>query len=287
MEAALVPTGVLLLDGEDRPGLVAGVAEALAGYGANIVDAQQHVTRHDRRFYQRIEFELDGLELPRDGIGPALGAVTERLGLNLRLRFRDEVAKVALLCSRELHCVEDLLNRWRRGDLVMDPVGVFSNHDAAGAVAAFSGVPFHHLPVVDDPGGQEDRLAGLVDAAGADLVVLARYMRILSPELCARWAGRSINIHHSFLPAFVGADPYRRAHARGVKIIGATAHYVTDELDAGPIITQGVTPVSHRDEVDDFVRRGRDLEVAVLATAVRAHLEHRVLIHDNRTVVFD
>ena len=279
---------VLLLSCPDQPGIVAAVADFVFRHGGNIVDAQQHTDRTDGVFFQRIEFELAGADLARDQIRPAMTDLVERFDMQCEVRFTDDVPRVGVLVSREGHCLVDLLARSRRGELTVDIPVVISNHSDQAEVASWFDVPFHHLPVTSETKPeQEHAVEQLLEANGVTLVVLARYMQILSPEFCARWRGRVINIHHSFLPAFSGGRPYHQAHDRGVKLIGVTAHYVTAELDEGPIIDQDVTRVSHRDSVDDLRRRGRDLEVAVLARAVRAHVEHRILVHGRRTVVFD
>jgi formyltetrahydrofolate deformylase len=279
---------VLLLSCPDQPGIVAAVADFVFRHGGNIVDAQQHTDRTDGVFFQRIEFELAGADLARAQIRPAMNELAERFDMQCDVRFTDDVPRVGVLVSREGHCLVDLLARSRRGELAVDIPAVISNHPDQAEVASWFDVPFHHLPVTPETKPEQERaVEQLLEDSGVTLVVLARYMQILSPEFCARWRGRVINIHHSFLPAFSGGRPYHQAHDRGVKLIGVTAHYVTAELDEGPIIDQDVTRVSHRDSVDDLRRRGRDLEVAVLARAVRAHVEHRILVHGRRTVVFD
>jgi formyltetrahydrofolate deformylase len=278
------PTSRLLLACPDRPGLIATVSGFLAEAGLNIVDVDQHSTA-EGRFFMRMVF---------DSVAPAQRGELER-------RFEAEIAtpyemdhrfaesghrkRVAIMVSREDHCLSDLLWRWRNDELGGELVTVVSNHpDHADQVAAV-GLPFHHVPVDPaDRGAAERRVLELIGEV--DLLVLARYMQILSDEFLAAVGAPAINIHHSFLPAFVGADPYHRAHERGVKLIGATAHYVTAELDAGPIIDQDVTRVSHSDEITDMVRIGRDIERLVLARAVMAHLDDRVLVDGERTVVF-
>ena len=263
------------------------MASFVAEHGGNVVDLQQHTDHTDGAFFQRVEFELDHFRLSPDGFAPAFEPTAARFGMRWSLRFTDERARLAILASREPHCLHDLLNRCRAGELAADPVVVVSNHPDHADVAAWHGVPYAHVPVVDDAAAQEGAVQASLEAHGADLVVLARYMRVLSPAFCERWAERLINIHHSFLPSFQGARPYHQAHDRGVKLIGVTAHYATAELDDGPIIDQDVLRVSHRDDVEDLRRKGRDLEVAVLARAVHAHVEHRVLVYGRRTVVFD
>ena len=280
--------GVLLVSCPDRAGIVAAVATFVADHGGNVVDRQQHTDHTDGAFFQRVELELDGVDLARGEIGPAFAPVAERFGMRWSLRFTDERARVAVLASKEAHCLHDLLNRWRTGELAVEVPVIVSNHPDHAAVAEWYGVPYAHHPIVDgDKAAQEAAVAATLAEHGVDLIVLARYMQVLSPELCAAWPERIINIHHSFLPAFQGARPYHQAHDRGVKVIGVTAHYATAELDDGPIIDQDVLRVSHRDDVDDLRRKGRDLEVQVLARAVRAHVGHRVLVYGRRTVVFD
>jgi formyltetrahydrofolate deformylase len=280
-------TAVLLLTCLDTRGIVAAVAEFLARHGANIVEVDQHTDHHDGMFFQRVEFELDGFALQPSEVLEAFREVSDRFAMQCELRLPEQVARIAVLASKQPHCLLDLLARWRTGELHADLAFVASNHDDHAEACAFFGVPFHHLPVQPDgKGAQEARLAQLVDDAGVDLIVLARYMQVLSEDLVARYPHRIINIHHSLLPAFVGAKPYHQAYERGVKVIGATAHYATAELDQGPIIAQDVARVTHRDSVEDLVARGRDLEALVLARAVRLHLAAKVLVYGNRTVVF-
>jgi len=225
----------------------------------------------------------------RDDLAAAFDPVAQRFGMDVAVRFTDERPKIAILASRQPHCLADLLGRWRAGELAAEVAVVVSNHADHAALAEFSGVPYRHLPIEAAGGGKELAEAALLDELAAhdvDLVVLARYMQILGPAVLDAYPHRIINIHHSFLPAFVGARPYHQAQQRGVKLIGATAHYATAELDEGPIIAQDVEPVTHRDSVADMVRKGRDLETVVLARAVRAHVEHRTLVFGNKTIVF-
>jgi formyltetrahydrofolate deformylase len=281
---AETPTSRLLLACPDRPGLIAAVSGFLAAAGLNIVDADQH-SSNEGRFFMRMVFDAVAKGERED----LRRRFAEEIGAGFEMDFRfaesSERKRVAIMVSREDHCLSDLLWRWRSGELGAEVTGVISNHpDHAGQVESL-GLPFHHVPV--DADAREEAEARVLELlAGVDLLVLARYMRILSPEFLRRLDAPAINIHHSFLPAFVGADPYRRAHERGVKLIGATAHYVTAELDAGPIIDQDVTRVSHRDEVGDLKRIGRDIERLVLARAVSAHLDDRVLLDGARTIVF-
>ncbi len=280
------PTAVLLLSCPDQPGVVATVADFVWRNGGNIVHAEQHTDTTDGVFFQRIEFELDGFAFDRSELGAVFDPVARRFGMDVTIRFSDDRPAMAVLASQAPHCLVDLLSRWHAGELAADLRMVASNHADHAELCGFFGVPFHHLPVADDPAAQDLAMQALLAGAGIELVVLARYMRILSPGFVAAWPNRIINIHHSFLPAFVGAQPYRQAHERGVKIIGATAHFVTAELDQGPIIAQDVAHITHRDGVTELTRKGRDLEVVVLARALRAQLDHRVLPWGNRTVVF-
>jgi formyltetrahydrofolate deformylase len=282
-----VPTLVrLVVQCRDRPGIVAAVARFLADRGANITSSAQHSTDPEGGwFFLRLEFDLPGGEV--DALRAAFGAeVAQAFGMQWRLARADERQRVALLASREEHCLLDLLWRRRRGELRADIVVVIANHpDHRADVEAF-GVPYEHVPVTpQSKPGAEARMLELL-AGSVDLVVLARYMQVLSGDFLARVGAPVINIHHSFLPAFAGADPYARARERGVKIIGATAHYATDVLDAGPIIEQDVARVGHGHSVADLTAIGRDIERVVLGRAVAWHLDDRVLIHDDRTVVF-
>jgi formyltetrahydrofolate deformylase len=280
-----VATAVLLISCRDQPGLVHAVAEFVLQQGGNILHAEQHIDREAGVFFQRVEFDVAAAS--RDEVAAAFAPVAQRFGMDVRVRLRDERPRLAVLASREPHCLGDLLARWRTGELPAEIVAVVSNHPDHRALAEFSGVPFHHLPV--PPGGrgeQESQLVDLLRGYDVELVVLARYMQILGPAVLDAFPNRIINIHHSFLPAFVGAKPYHQAQQRGVKLIGATAHYATADLDEGPIVVQDVTPVSHRDSVADLIRKGRDLETVVLAEAVRAHVEHRTLVFGNKTIVF-
>jgi formyltetrahydrofolate deformylase len=286
--AAARQSARLLATCPDRHGIIAALSGFLHEIGANIVTSDQYSTDpEDGTLFLRMEIHLDGLPERRDELETAFAEVAEPFGMTWRFAYPDAAKRVVLFTSRHDHCVLDLLWRWRRGELACDIVGVVSNHaDLYRDVAAF-GVPYHHIPMPRD--GKADAERRILDTLGddVDLVVLARYMQVLGESIVARFAGRVINIHHSFLPAFAGARPYHNAHERGVKIIGATAHYVTPELDQGPIIEQDVVRVSHRDSVADLIRKGRDLEKTVLARAVDLHLRNRVVVYGNKTVVFD
>ncbi|MFZ6003604.1 MAG: formyltetrahydrofolate deformylase [Actinomycetota bacterium] len=284
----MTATGILLVACPDRPGIVAAVASFVAAHGGNVIDLQQHTDHTDSAFFQRVEFELDHFDLERAQIVDAFAPVAEQYSMRWSLRFSDERQRLAVLASKEPHCLQDVLNRWHTGELPVDVVAVVSNHPHHEDLAAWFGVAHHHLPILDGAkADQEAAVRAVLREHEVDLVVLARYMQVLSPEFCAEWPDRIINIHHSFLPAFQGARPYHQAHERGVKLVGVTAHYATPELDDGPIIDQDVIRVTHRDDVDDLRRKGRDLEVTVLARALRAHVSHRVLVYGRRTVVFD
>ncbi len=278
----------LLITCPDRPGIVSAVTTFLYTHGANIIDLDQHSTDPEGgTFFLRLEFHAPVLDLSRSALETAFGEVVgERFAMDWRLTHADDVKSVAILVSRHDHCLMELLWRYSRGELPCRVSAVISNHpDVQKSVESF-GVPFHHVPVSDrDMAGAE---AAMLEILGADtdLVVLARYMRVLSGAFVSAYSRRIINIHHSFLPAFVGADPYRQAHDRGVKLIGATAHYVTEELDAGPIIEQDTARVNHRFGVAELKNTGSDLERTVLARAVTWHLEDRVVVHGNKTVVF-
>jgi formyltetrahydrofolate deformylase len=276
----------LLVTCTDRTGLVAALSDFVFRNGGNIIDLDQHTDAESGTFFMRLVFDAQGFRLDRAGITAAIAVLAQSHGLTTDLTFADMRPKVAVFCSKVPHCLYDLLLCQQLGELHGDIVAVVSNHEALRGVAEHFALPFHHLPLTGDKAGTEARQEDLLRALGVEVVVLARYMQILSPEFVARWQGRIINIHHSFLPAFVGAKPYHQAKERGVKIIGATAHYVTSELDQGPIIEQDVCRVTHRDDVEHLVRKGRELERQVLTRAVKLHLERRVLINGNRTVVF-
>ncbi|HEX5763038.1 MAG TPA: formyltetrahydrofolate deformylase [Solirubrobacterales bacterium] len=278
-------TSRLLLACPDQPGLIAAVSGFLADADRNIVDADQH-SSDEGRFFMRMVFEPAPAEQRSELYARFAREVAGPHGMDHRFAESSERKRVAIMVSREDHCLSDLLWRWRSGELGAELVAVVSNHaDHAGQVESL-GLPFHHVPVEKgDKTSAERRVLDLL-AGEIDLLVLARYMQILSADFLGGVAAPAINIHHSFLPAFVGADPYARAHERGVKLIGATAHYVTEELDAGPIIDQDVVRVSHRDEIPDLVRIGRDVERLVLSRAVKAHLDDRVLLDGDRTIVF-
>jgi formyltetrahydrofolate deformylase len=276
---------VLLLQCTDRPGIVAAVGAFVADIGGNVVEADQHSDPAAGLFLQRVEFDVDATI---DGVHDGFAAIAERFAMDWSLHDLAARPHVAVLASRQGHCLGDLLLRNALGEFNGEFVLVASNHDTNAALVERFGIAFHYHPARDDAREEQElALGALLDEAAPDVVVLARYMRVLPGWLTGRWTERMINIHHSFLPSFAGARPYAQAHERGVKVIGATAHYVTADLDEGPIIAQQVLPVSHRDDPARLERRGRDLEAVVLAEALRLHLEHRVIVYGRRTAVFD
>jgi formyltetrahydrofolate deformylase len=278
----------LLVACPDRKGIVASLAQVLYGHGANILDSDQHTDPVAGLFFQRIRFDLSSLTTDKVSLENAIREVGERFAMDWRIAYEQHARRVAIFASKQEHCLYDLLIRYRAGELACEVAMVVSNHADAAPIARHFDVPFHHLPITPETKPQQEAaLVALVEEHRIDLIVLARYMQILSPEFVARYPSRIINIHHSFLPAFVGANPYRQAYVRGVKLIGATSHYVTADLDQGPIIEQATIRCSHRDSVEDLVRKGRDLEKRVLAAAVRWHLEDRILVYAGKTVVFD
>lgn len=280
------PTAILLVSCPDQQGLVAKIANFIFANGGNIIHADQHTDFTTGLFLTRIEWQLRGFNLPRNLVGPAFEAIAKPLQASWSLHFSDTVPRLALWVTRQEHCLLDLLWRWRSGELAAEIPLIVSNHKYLRSTAEQFGIDYHHIPVSPETKAvQEAKALALLQHYRVNLVVLAKYMQILSPAFIAEFP-HIINIHHSFLPAFPGANPYQRAAARGVKIIGATAHYATADLDEGPIIEQDVVRVSHRDEVQDLIRKGKDLERVVLARAVRLHLQNRVLVYGNRTVVF-
>ncbi len=277
----------LVVSCRDRHGIVAAVSGALAELGANIVSSAQHSTDpEDGMFFLRMVFHLEGLKAERARVAERLAAVAEEFGMSWRLTAARERKRTVIFVSKEDHCLFDLLWRWQRDELPMDLVAVVSNHPDHETSVTALGLPYHHIPVTRETKADAERQLLDLFAGKIDLAILARYMQILSPSFLEEIGAPIINIHHSFLPAFVGQNPYLRAYERGVKLIGATAHYATADLDEGPIIEQDVERVSHAHTPDDLTRVGRDIERVVLARAVRWHLEDRVLVHGNRTVVF-
>ncbi|MBB5072895.1 formyltetrahydrofolate deformylase [Saccharopolyspora gloriosae] len=283
---------VITLGCPDRTGIVARIASFLAEWGGWIVEAGYHTDPETGWFFTRQEVRADSLPFGVAELRERFARVADELGsTNWRVSDTSERRRVVLLVSKEGHCLHDLLGRVASGELDVDLRAVIGNHPRLRAITEAHGVPFHHVPFPsgtdqDAEDGAFHEVRALVEGHDPHAIVLARFMRIVPPEVCEEWAGRALNIHHSFLPSFAGARPYHQAYARGVKLVGATCHYVTPELDAGPIIEQDVTRVDHTDAATDMVRKGRDIEKIVLARGLRAHLEDRVLVHDKRTVVF-
>ncbi|MFM6932586.1 MAG: formyltetrahydrofolate deformylase [Novosphingobium sp.] len=281
---------VLSLSCADKPGLVAQVAGFLAAHGGNITDAEQYNDPETQRFFMRVEFNSGSASA--DALRVAFAPIAAANGMDWKLRSPGYRPKVLLMVSKFDHCLVDLLYRERIGEIAMDVVAVVSNHERGpdkdgGSAGMLEGAPYFHCPVTRDTKPQQEaKVRSIIEESGAELIVLARYMQILSDEMAGYLSGRCINIHHSFLPGFKGAKPYHQAHARGVKMIGATSHYVTTDLDEGPIIAQDVVAIGHRESAEELVAKGRDVERRVLARAVKAHLEDRVFLNGARTVVF-
>lgn len=280
------PTATLLISCPDAPGLVAKIANFIYANGGNIIHADQHIDFATSLFLIRIEWQLNGFNLPREAISTAFSAIAKPLHATWQLHFSDTLPKIAIWVTKQDHCLWDLLWRHQAQELPGKITLIISNHPHLEAIAKQFDLDFYHLPITKETKEhQEAKQLELLQQYEIDLVVLAKYMQILSPELINQFSN-IINIHHSFLPAFPGAKPYHRAHARGVKIIGATAHYVTKDLDEGPIIEQEVVRVNHQDTIKDLIRKGRDLERLVLSRAVRLHLQNRILVYNNKTIVF-
>ncbi len=279
---------VLLIHCKDRRGIVARVSGFIHDFGGNILDSEHHTDEETNEFLMRMEFATEGLQIPPDDIAAAFAPVAKAFEMRYEVRHSIRRTRVAMLVSKQDHCLADLLQRHKRDELRIDVPVIISNHDTCVGWAELFKIPFSVCPVTKETKPQqEQQVLSLLREHRIELVVMARYMQILSANFLSQVACPAINIHHSFLPAFMGANPYRQAYDRGVKIIGATAHYATEDLDEGPIIEQDVMRVGHRDTVDDLVRKGRDLEEVVLARAVRRHVERRVLVYGRKTVVFD
>lgn len=278
----------LVFDCPDQIGIVTRVGELIAQHGGWVSQANHHSERETNRFFSRIEVVADSLPFGIDVLRSEMESLVEELSLNLRVVDSAVAKRVVLMVSKGTHCLADLLDRWQSKELFFDIACVISNHDDMRGLCEFYGLDYHHVPIIkDNKQVGFDEVERLVDGYQADSVVLARYMQIIPPTLCAKYKHQVINIHHSFLPSFIGAKPYHQAHRRGVKLIGATCHYVTEQLDEGPIIEQDVVRVTHSAAAEDLARLGKDVEKTVLARGLRAHLEDRVLVHGNSTVVFD
>ena len=283
----LPDTATLLIHCPDQPGLVHDVTGFIFSHRGNILDLEQHIDPLENLFFMRVEWSLENFTLEREEIAPRFSILGQRHRMQWTLRFSSEQKRLALFVSKESHCLYDLLSRHEAGELPADIPLILSNHEVLRPAAERFGIPFHHFPITpENKAAQEQAQLDLLRTHEVDTIVLARYMQIVSPKLIEAFPNRILNIHHSFLPAFVGAKPYHQAHERGVKIIGATSHYVTEQLDQGPIIHQDVMRVSHEDSVADLVRLGKDLEKIVLAKALRWHVTDKVLVYRNKTVVF-
>ena len=279
---------VLLIHCKDQKGIVARVAGFIHDFGGNILDSDHHTDQETGDFLMRMVFDLDEFQIPREDIAPSFAPVAKIFGISFQLYFSGERPRVGILVSHLDHCLADLLQRHRRGELQIDIPLIVSNHEVCRFWAELLDIPFFYFPIQDGKKQeQEDQVLNALKPERVSLVVMARYMQILSNTFLERIGCPIINIHHSFLPAFMGAKPYHQAYQRGVKIIGATAHYATADLDEGPIIEQDVIRIGHRDSIQDLIRKGRDLEVMVLARALRLHIEHRVLVYGQKTVIFD
>lgn len=280
-------SAILLISCPDRRGLVAAVTDFLFRHNGNILRLDQHVDPQDSVFFMRVEWDLDGFDIADDGIAAQFAPVAARFDMTWTLHFSTTVQRMAVFVSRQSHCLYDILSRVQSGEWRVEIPLVISNHPDLESLAGKFGVPFRHFPITaSDKAEVEQAQLALLEQQRVDFIVLARYMQIVSPAFISRYPNRIINIHHSFLPAFVGARPYHSAYARGVKLIGATSHYVTADLDAGPIIEQDVLRVNHQDTIEDLVRKGKDVEKLALARAIRHHLQHQVLVYNNKTVVF-
>lgn len=280
-------SAILLIQCPDRKGLVASVTEFISVNNGNIIDLDQHVDPQKQKFYMRVEWDLDAFAMPAEKIGESFQSlVAGRFNMEWKLYFSDETPRMAIFVSRLPHCLYDILSRCQSGEWRVEVPLIVSNHPDLEPIARGFGIDFHVLPAAGGDKQQERAQLALLKDYNIDFIVLARYMRILGRELVSRYPDRIINIHHAFLPAFPGARPYHSAYERGVKIIGATSHYATEELDAGPIIEQDVVHVSHKDSIEDLIRKGRDLEKIVLSRAIWHHLQRNILVSGNRTILF-
>ncbi len=281
-------TATLLITCPDAKGIVAAIADFLYQHNANILHADQHQDAENNLFLMRVEWDVAGFNLTEANFNEAFKPIASKFNMVWQLKLSQHKTRVAILVSQYDHCLADLLHRHKSGELACEIPLVISNHRDTETLVKFYGIDFHYVPVNKDNKPQAEAAQfKLFEDYNIDLIVLARYMQILSPNFVMRYPQRIINIHHSFLPAFIGARPYHRAFERGVKLIGATGHYVTEVLDEGPIIEQDIDRISHRDQVEDLIQKGRDLERVVLSKAVRWHIENRILLYANKTVIFD
>jgi formyltetrahydrofolate deformylase len=280
-------TYTLVTSCPDQVGLVAAVSGFIADRGGSLVESNNHTDVAQRWFFMRNVISIVDMSVSLADFSQQFGELAKSVGMRWQLRDNSCLQRVVIMASHASHCLADILHRWKNGELACEIPCVISNHDNLRSMVEWHGIPFHHVPVLkDDKSPAFARIEDIIERHDADAIVLARYMQIIPPALCAKFSGRLINIHHSFLPSFVGANPYKKAYDRGVKLIGATCHYVTEELDEGPIIEQDVIRVNHTCDKDDMVRLGRDVEQAVLSRGLRYHLEDRVIVHGNKTVVF-
>jgi formyltetrahydrofolate deformylase len=282
-------TATLLIYCHDQKGIVATVTEFIHKNNGNIIDLDQHVDHNEEVFFMRAKWDLDEFQIPREKIGDYFNTlIGERFQMNWQLYFNDQKVRMAIFISKLSHCVYDMLSRQRSGEWDVEIPMIISNHESLKHVADEFGLEFYHFPITkENKAEQEQKEIELLKKYNVDLIVLARYMQVVSADMIQQFPNKIINIHHSFLPAFPGAKPYHSAYERGVKLIGATSHYVTADLDAGPIIAQGVAPVSHKDTVENMMRKGLDLEKLVLAKAVWAHIQRQTLVYNNKTIIFD
>lgn len=280
---------ILLIHCPDKKGIVVSVTEFLHKNGANIINLDQHVDVEDSIFFMRVEFELDNFEIPKDKISEYFGTlVGDRFEMEWELYFSDKIPRMALFVSKMSHCLYDILSRYHSKVWNVEIPLIVSNHKDLQPVAESFGIDFHYLPITKDNKKEQEAIQkNILKEYSIDFVVLARYMQIISEDFIDSFRNRIINIHHSFLPAFPGAKPYHSAHRRGVKIIGATSHYVTEELDAGPIIEQDIAHINHKNSINDLVRKGQDLEKVVLSRAIYNHLQYKILVYNNKTIIFD
>jgi formyltetrahydrofolate deformylase len=278
----------ILLHCPDTKGIVLTITEFIFKNGGNVIDLEQHIDKTTETFFMRVQWDLSGFIIPKDKIGEYFSTlIAKRYEMTWRLNFSDEKPRMALYVTKLSHCLYDILGRWKTDEWNVEIPVIISNHEHLRHVAEQFGIPFHYLPITkDNKGEQEAKQLEILEQHNIDFVVLARYMQIVTPGFIEKYENKIINIHHSFLPAFPGAKPYHSAFERGVKIIGATSHYVTSELDAGPIIEQDVARVSHKNKVEDLVLRGQDLEKLVLSQAIFNHIQHKVLVYNNKTIVF-
>jgi formyltetrahydrofolate deformylase len=271
----------------DNPGIVAKVSQFIAQYQGSILEANHHTEKDQRWFFMRNEITASSLPFSIEEFKSKFEPIAEELSMQWKITDSQVPNRVVLMCSKQSHCLADILNRWHSGDLLCDIPCVISNHEDLRDLVQWYGIPFYYVPMTQDKQAHFDQVSEIIDQHDADTIVLARYMQILPESVCRKYQDRVINIHHSFLPSFAGAKPYHQAYARGVKLIGATCHYVTQDLDAGPIIDQDVIRVSHRTQPEDMVRLGKDVEKLVLARGLHLHIEDRILIHGNKTIILD